>query len=44
VNGSSQPVLVVSDLKRGASSGLIGLWLHSSTVAHFRDLKVTAAG
>jgi hypothetical protein len=44
VNGSPQPVLVVSDLKRGPSSGLIGLWLHSSTVAHFRDLKVTAAG
>jgi len=44
VNGSRQPVLVVSDLKRGRSSGLIGLWLHSSTVAHFRDLKVTAAG
>jgi len=44
VNGSEQPVLVVSDLKRGRSSGLIGLWLHSSTVAHFRDLRVTAAG
>lgn len=43
VNGSPQPVLVVSDLKRGRSSGLIGLWLHSSTVAHFRDLQVRAA-
>jgi hypothetical protein len=44
VNDSPQPVLVVSDLKRGKTSGLIGLWLHSSTVAHFRDLRITAGG
>ena len=44
VNDAPQPVLVVSDLKRGRSSGMIGLWLHSSTVAHFRDLRVSAGG
>jgi len=43
VNGSAQPVLVVSDLKHGRSSGAVGLWLHESTVAHFRDLRVTRA-
>jgi hypothetical protein len=44
VNDSPQPALVVSDLKRGRSVGMIGLWLHSSTVAHFRDLRITAGG
>lgn len=44
VNDSPQPVLVVSDLKRGRSTGMVGLWLHSSTVAHFRDLRITTGG
>ena len=41
--GADQPTLMVSDLKHGDSSGLVGLWLHSSTLAHFRDLKIMPA-
>jgi hypothetical protein len=44
VHGTDQPVLIVSDLKRGATSGQVGLWLHSSTLAHFRNLRITAGG
>jgi hypothetical protein len=40
VHGADQPTLIVNDLKHGDSSGLIGLWLHSSTLAHYRNLKI----
>jgi len=41
VHGSSQPTLIVNDLKLGDREGLIGLWLHTSTVAHYRNLRIT---
>jgi len=44
VNGQSQPTLVVNDLKTGAQGrGAIALWIDNSTVAHFRDLRITPA-
>lgn len=43
VHGQSQPTLVVNDLKSGTDGkGAVALWTHHSTVAHFRDLRVTA--
>ena len=44
VHGAEQPTLIVRDLKHGASSGQVGLWLHSSTLAHFRNLKIEPRG
>ena len=42
VHDSSQPCLIVNDLKMGADAeGKIGLWVGPSTVAHFADLYVT---
>jgi hypothetical protein len=41
VHDTKQPCLVVNDLKSEYSKGKIALWLHSSTVAHFRNLVVT---
>jgi hypothetical protein len=42
VHGSSQPTLIISDLKLGADSkGSIGLWVGPGTEAHFRNLVVT---
>jgi len=41
VNNSEQPSLIVNDLKHGESEGKLALWLHSSTVARFRNLVVT---
>lgn len=41
VNGAEQPTLVINDLKRGDVRGGIGLWLHSSTIAHYRNLVIT---
>jgi hypothetical protein len=42
VNGQSQPTLIVNDLKTGAEGrGAVALWLDSSTVAHFRGLRVS---
>jgi hypothetical protein len=43
VHDSSQPTLIVNDLKLGDRQGLVGLWLHTSTLAHFRNLKITAS-
>ncbi|NQT63771.1 MAG: hypothetical protein HQ556_12485 [Candidatus Marinimicrobia bacterium] len=40
VGGAKQPNLIVSDLKRGDSEGGIALWMHSSTLAHYRNLVV----
>jgi hypothetical protein len=42
VHGSAQPTLLVNDLKHGESAGGVGLWLHSSTVAHFRNLRIVS--
>jgi hypothetical protein len=44
VHGSDQPALVVGDLRRGEVSGGVALWLHSSTLAHFRNLKIAPSG
>jgi hypothetical protein len=44
LNGAEQPTLLVNDVKSGANgSGKVALWLEGSTVAHFRNLKITAA-
>jgi len=42
VHDSDQPCLIVNDLKKGESEGRIALWLHASTLAHFRNLKITS--
>ena len=41
VNGGAQPVLVVNDLKHGASRGQIGLWSTATTEAYFSNLRVS---
>ena len=41
VNGATQPTLIVNDLKRGVTSGAIGLWIGPGTEAYFRELRVT---
>jgi hypothetical protein len=41
VNGGSQPVLIVNDLKRGVTKGAIGLWIGPGTEAYFRNLRVS---
>lgn len=41
VHDADQPCLIVNDLKHSESGGKIALWLHASTVAHFRNLKIT---
>jgi hypothetical protein len=41
VHDSEQPCLIVNELKHENLKGKIALWLHSSTVAHFRNLIVT---
>ena len=41
LNGNSQPVLVVNDLKHGAEdSGGIGLWVDVGTDGYFTDLQI----
>jgi hypothetical protein len=41
LNDNRQPVLIVNDLKLGASNGgVIGLWVDTGTDAFFRDIKV----
>ncbi|HEV8209105.1 MAG TPA: family 16 glycoside hydrolase [Vicinamibacterales bacterium] len=42
VNGAAQPSLIVNDLKRGVTSGAIGLWIGPGTEAYFRNLQITA--
>ena len=42
VHDADQPCLLVNDLKKGISEGKIALWLHSSTLARFRNLVVTS--
>ena len=42
VNGAEQPTLIVNDVKSGAdASGKVALWLEGSTVAHYRNLRIT---
>lgn len=42
VGDQPQPVLIVNDVKSGASAtGGVALWIGPGTVAHFRDLVVT---
>ncbi len=43
VHDSEQPNLIVNDLKHGESEGTIALWLHSSTLAHFRNLVIRSS-
>lgn len=40
VNGSDQPCLIVNDLKKGITTGSIGLWIGVGTDGYFRDLRV----
>ena len=42
INGASQPALIVNDLKRGATTGQVGLWIGAGTEAYFRNLQVTS--
>ncbi|HWC74460.1 MAG TPA: hypothetical protein VG454_11035 [Gemmatimonadales bacterium] len=42
VNDNPQPVLIVNDVKSGASArGGIALWIGPGTIGHFRNLTVT---
>ena len=42
VGGVEQPSLVVNDLKSGPDGkGKVALWIHASTVGHFRNLRIT---
>jgi hypothetical protein len=40
VNRAPQPVLIVNDLKTGATEGAIALWSHTTTNGYFANLKV----
>lgn len=40
LNDNDQPNLIVKDLKLGDSSGRIGLWIDSGTIAYFSDIRV----
>jgi len=41
VHGQTQPTLVVNDLKLEPRSGGVALWLHTTTIAHYRNLIIT---
>lgn len=41
VNGAAQPALIVNDIKRGVTSGAVGLWIGPGTEAYFRNLLIT---
>jgi hypothetical protein len=42
VGGAEQPSLIVNDLKSGPDGkGKVALWIHASTVGHFRNLRIT---
>ncbi len=44
VNDNPQPVLIVNDVKSGATArGGVALWIGPGTVAHFRNVTVTSA-
>jgi hypothetical protein len=43
VHGQDQPTLIVNDLKSGVQrTGTVALWVNYGTIAHFRNLTVTA--
>jgi hypothetical protein len=41
LHDAEEPCLIVKDLKHEESAGKIALWLHSSTLARYRNLVVT---
>ena len=42
VNNAEQPTLIVNDVKSGPDAkGKVGLWLEGSTIAHYRNLRIT---
>jgi hypothetical protein len=41
VNRAAQPSLIVNDLKLGAGTGMLGLWIGSGTVAYFSHAVIT---
>ena len=41
VGGSSDPVLVVNDLKSDRADGRIALWAHVETAAYFGDVRIS---
>lgn len=41
IGEADQPCLLINDLKKGERAGLVGLWLHTSTLAHFKNLRIT---
>jgi len=44
VHDNPQPTLIINDVKSGAQGkGGIALWIDAGTVAHFRDLRITAS-
>jgi len=42
LHDAEHPCLIVNDLKHGDSEGKIALWLHTSTLASYRNLVVTS--
>lgn len=44
VQGQETGFLIVNDLKTGADGrGKVALWMEGSTVAHFRNLRISPA-
>jgi len=43
VHGAEQPTLVVTDMKRAPTRGLVALWIDQSSEAFFRNLTITPA-
>ncbi|MEZ5550906.1 MAG: hypothetical protein R3E82_08460 [Pseudomonadales bacterium] len=42
VHGNDQPTLIVNDLKMGMdAAGAVAFWIEGSTIAHFRNLKIS---
>lgn len=41
VHGVAQPALLVNDLKLGAASGAVALWIGPGTLAHFAGVRIT---
>ena len=42
INEVEQPTLIINDLKTGREAGgNVALWIHSSTIGRFRNLKIT---
>jgi hypothetical protein len=41
VNDSTQPVLIVNDLKHGDSEGAVALWIGLGTEGYFANLRLS---